>query len=29
MSEKDKIKVFDNEYLYINDDNLRKDAKYL
>ncbi len=29
MSEKDKIKIFDNEYLYINDDNLRKDAKYL
>ncbi len=29
MSEKDKEKVFSNEYLYINDDDLRSDAKYL
>ena len=29
MSEKDKIKVFTNEFLYINDEELRNDAKYL
>ena len=29
MSEKDKIKTFINEFLYINDDDLREDAKYL
>ena len=29
MSEKDKIKVFEKELLYINDDELREDAKYL
>lgn len=29
MSEKDKVKVFTNEYLYIEDDDLRSDAKYL
>ena len=29
MSEKDKIKVFVNEFLYISDDDLRNDAKYL
>ena len=29
MKEKDKEKVFENEYLYITDDNLRDDAKYL
>ena len=29
MSEKDKEKVFKNEYLYIEDNRLREDAKYL
>ena len=29
MTEKEKVKVFNNEYLYINDDELRDDAKYL
>ena len=29
MKEKDKEKVFTNEYLYIMDDDLRNDAKYL
>lgn len=29
MSEKDKVKVFTNEYLYIEDDDLKSDAKYL
>ena len=29
MSEEEKIKVFTNEYLYINDDDLRNDAKFL
>ena len=29
MTEKDKIKVFEKEYLYINDEELKKDAMYL
>ena len=29
MSEKDKVKVFEKEYLYIKNDDLREDAKYL
>ncbi len=29
MTEKEKVKVFNNEYLYINDEELREDAKYL
>jgi 23S rRNA maturation-related 3'-5' exoribonuclease YhaM len=29
MTETDKINVFKNEYLYIKDDRLREDAKYL
>ena len=29
MSEEEKTKIFVNEYLYIVDDNLRSDAKYL
>ena len=29
MNEKDKIKVFEKEYLYINDEDLKKDARYL
>jgi hypothetical protein len=29
MTEKEKVKVFTNEYLYINDNDLKEDAKYL
>ena len=29
MSEKEKVKVFTNEYMYITDDDLKEDAKYL
>ena len=29
MKESEKIKVFENEYLYIKNDDLKEDAKYL